>query len=207
MPQAGGITLAEQAGGALLVAVVMRSAPALRVDLCSQMSGKPGGRIVPVRIGYRFDDVTRMVARSEGAAGDGALRNVALSGPETADMPQVQVSGNAVRDFAPPARAAAAAPGRRSPAVRWIGDAGRQGRRCAARQPCGATAGWWRPDAALHIVRRPVPVARRRRTAGAGRQRAGCWRRRRWWRLSAAGRRSPHGWARTLPGAVRPAAP
>jgi cell division protein FtsI/penicillin-binding protein 2 len=156
VPAEGGITLAEQNGGALLVAAGIRSAPPLRIDLCRQMSGKPGGRIVPVRIGYGFDDVARWVARNDGQP---ALRNVALSGPDTADMPQVQVSGNAVRGFA----AAGAEPlqlrwDSRGAAARWIGDAGygrvEQG---VHGQVALRRDGWllWRPDAALRLVRRP----------------------------------------------------
>lgn len=156
VPAGGGITLAQQDGGVLLVAAGIRSAPPLRIDLCSQMAGQPGERIVPVRIGYGFDAVARWVGRNDGAA---ALRNVALSGPEAADMPQVQISGNAVRGFgAPGAEPLQLRWDSRGPAVSWIGDAGygkvEQG---VHGQVALRREGWlvWRPDAALHIVRRP----------------------------------------------------
>jgi cell division protein FtsI/penicillin-binding protein 2 len=156
VPAQGGIALEAYSGGALLVAAGIRSAPPLRIDLCSQMAGKAGARLLPVRIGYGFDDVARWVARNEAAASPVALRNVALSGPGAQDMPQIQVSGNAAADAGPlqlrwDSRGSAS----------WIGDAGggkiEQGRhgQVALRRD-----GWllWRPDAALHIQRRASAI-------------------------------------------------
>ena len=153
VPAEGGIALTSHDGGALLVAAGIRSAPPLRIDLCSQMLGNARGRLLPVRIGYGFDDVARWVARNEAAASPVALRNVVLSGPEAADMPQVQISGNALSDAAPLQLQWDS----RGPSASWIGDAGlgkvEQG-------PHGQVSlrrdGWlvWRPDAAMHIQRR-----------------------------------------------------
>ena len=148
VPAKGGITLAERGGGALLIAAGIRSAPPLRIDLCGQMQA--GGHLPPVRIGYGFDDVARWAARS-GAA---VLHNVALAGPEAADMPQVQVSGNAVSASEPLQLRWDS----RDPAVSWIGDAAygkvEQG---AHGQVALRRDGWllWRPNAAMHIQRRP----------------------------------------------------
>ena len=148
VPGKGGITLAARDGGALLIAAGIRSAPALRIDLCTRMQA--GGRLPPVRIGYGFDDVARWAARS----GPAVLHNVALAGPEAADMPQVQVSGNAVSASEPLQLRWDS----RDTAVRWIGDAAygkvEQG---AHGQVALRRDGWllWRPDAAMHIQRRP----------------------------------------------------
>lgn len=151
VPAQGGITLASHRGGALLVAAGMRSAPPLRIDLCSQMAGTGHGRLLPVRIGYRFDDVARWLA----GAGPLALRNVALSG--AGDTPQVQVSGNAVANFA----SAGAEPlqlrwDSRVPAS-WIGDAaGGKVEQGTHGQVALRRDGWlvWGTDSAMHIQRR-----------------------------------------------------
>lgn len=140
VPGQGGITLSAQPGGALLVAAGVRSAPAIRIDLCRQL---------PVRIGYSFDDVVRWMAASPAA-----VRNVALNGPDAGDMPRVQVSGNA-RAGAEPLQLRWDS---RDPAVRWIGDAAHgQVEQGAHGQVALRRDGWlvWRPDAALHIQRRP----------------------------------------------------
>ncbi|MES2759768.1 MAG: penicillin-binding transpeptidase domain-containing protein [Pseudomonadota bacterium] len=157
VPQKGGITLASHGAGALLVAAGIRSAPALRIDLCAQMAGK-GGRLLPVRIGYGFDDVARWVARNDSAASPVAMRNIALSGPGESDMPRVQVSGKAVADFASPhAEPLQLRWDSSNPAVNWTGDAAwgkvEQG---AHGQVALRRDGWlvWRPDAAMHIQRR-----------------------------------------------------
>jgi hypothetical protein len=153
VPQQGGITLAPHAGGALLVAAGMRSAPALRIDLCSQMGGN-GARLLPVRIGYGFDDVARWVARNDGAASPVTLRNIAFNGPGDGDMPQVQVSGNATADFDQPLQLRWDS---RANTVSWIGDAaGGKVEQGAHNQVALRRDGWlvWRADAAMHIQRR-----------------------------------------------------
>lgn len=155
VPEEGAISLEAHEGGMLLVAAGMRSAPPLRIDLCAQLAGKVDGRLLPIRIGYGFDDVARWAERGARVA---PLRNVALSGPDAADMPRVQVSGNAVRDFA----AADSEPlqlrwDSLDPAVRWIGDAGwGKAEQGAHGQVALRRDGWllWRHDAAMHIQRR-----------------------------------------------------
>ena len=149
VPDQAGITLAEIDGGALLTAAGAYNAPPVKIDLCSQIQGR---RLLPVRIGYGFDDVARWVAR--GAA---APHNVALGGPGTSDMPRVEVSGEVANgSHAPPAPLQLRWDSG-DPAVRWIGDA------AAGKVEVGAHGqvalwrdGWlvWRPDAALHIQRR-----------------------------------------------------
>jgi cell division protein FtsI/penicillin-binding protein 2 len=150
VPEHGGISLTPHAGGALLVAAGVRSAPPVRIDLCSQTVG---GRLLPVRIAYNFDDVARWVAASAAANRPAALHNVVLSGTEDLEVPRVQVSGNAGSADEPLQLRWESRGGQ----VSWIGDAGygqlEQG-------PRGQVAlrrdGWlvWRPDAAMHIQRR-----------------------------------------------------
>jgi hypothetical protein len=50
----------------------------VRVDLCSQMRSPGDKRLLPLRLGYRFDDVKRWVARSQDANAPVSLRNVLL---------------------------------------------------------------------------------------------------------------------------------
>ncbi|WLI90925.1 penicillin-binding transpeptidase domain-containing protein [Massilia sp. R2A-15] len=155
VPEQGGITVEEHEAGALLVAAGMRSAPPLRIDLCAQMAGTRDGRLLTIRIGYGFDEVARWAERAARVA---PLRNVALSGPDTADMPRVQVSGNAIRDFAAPdAEPLQLRWDSADRAVRWIGDAdwGKPGQG-AHGQVALRRDGWlvWRRDAAMHIQRR-----------------------------------------------------
>ena len=94
VPAQPGVTLAYSAKGAIVIAAGMRAADPVRVDLCSQMQGGPGARLLPLRIGYQFDDVARLVARSESTGKLLTIRNVALAG----DMPQVQINGRALPD-------------------------------------------------------------------------------------------------------------
>jgi len=154
VPAQPGIALAAAEGGALVVAAGMHGAPPVRVDLCTQVRDKSKPRLLPLRIGYRFDDVARWVAHSQGGA-PVTLRNVALAGPDAGDMPQVQVSGMATT-------LAAAAPlqlvwDSRDAGVRWLGDASygkvEQG---AHGQVALGTDGWlaWGGNAALRIQRR-----------------------------------------------------
>jgi cell division protein FtsI/penicillin-binding protein 2 len=156
VPAQGGITLAAHGDGALLVAAGMRSAPALHIDLCSQMAGNGHGRLLPLRIGYRFDDVARWVARSD-AAGPVALRNVALSAPGADDTPQVQVSGNAVANFASPGAEPLQLRWDSHGPASWIGDAaGGKVEQGVHGQVALRRDGWlvWGADAAMHIQRR-----------------------------------------------------
>ncbi|GGE89533.1 hypothetical protein GCM10008020_38250 [Massilia psychrophila] len=154
VPDQTGITLAEVDGGALLIAAATQSAPAVKIDLCGQMRGR---RLLPLRIGDGFDDVAGWVAR-----GKTAPHTVAVGGPGTRDMPRVLVSGDVAGDFAADAAGTPAPLQLRwdgaDPTVRWIGD-GARGKLVQGAQGQAALrrGGWlvWRPDAALHIQRRP----------------------------------------------------
>ncbi|RSZ59948.1 hypothetical protein HF313_14600 [Massilia atriviolacea] len=151
-PQAG-IGVTSHGGATLLIASNLRSAPPVRIDLCTHMLDPANGRLLPLRIGYQFADVARWVARNASAASPVTLRNIALAGPDLAGMPQVQLSGKATGDLAGPLRldwnGAQAA-------TRWVGEGA--GASAGAR---GAVElrreGWlvWK-DAALRFQRRPV---------------------------------------------------
>jgi cell division protein FtsI/penicillin-binding protein 2 len=147
VPDKGAIALAAVEGGALLIAAGSRAAPPVRIDLCGQIRGE---RLLPVRIGYGFDDVARWVA-----GGAGAPHNVVLSGPDSADMPRVQIGGSALAGFAAPLQLRWDS---RGAPVRWIGDAdGGKLEQGAHGQVALRRDGWlvWRADAAMRIQRRP----------------------------------------------------
>ncbi|MES2322865.1 MAG: penicillin-binding transpeptidase domain-containing protein [Pseudomonadota bacterium] len=130
--------------GQVVIAAGMRASPTVRVDLCSQMAGGAQPRILPVRIGYQFADVARMV---NAATRPIAMRNVALA---DAAMPRLTVTGLARPDFAHPLQLAWDSMDAR---VRWAGDAGNG--RGAKGQVALRSAGWliWQ-DSALRVVRR-----------------------------------------------------
>jgi len=156
VPDQAAITLAAiDGGGVLLVAAGVERAPPVKIDLCRQMQGR---RLLPVRIGYGFDDVAGWVARNTAAP-----RNMVLNGPQTRDMPQVRIDGDVAGDVASAAEAAfAPAPlqlrwDSSDMAVRWIGDgAGGKALQGAHGQVALRRDGWlvWRPGAALHFQRR-----------------------------------------------------
>jgi hypothetical protein len=98
VPATPGVRVQLQANGALLLAVGMQAAAPVRVDLCSQLRA---GRMAPLRLGYRFEDVRRWVERSADAAP--GLHNVLLvdaPAAGAAPMPEVQLSGSLRADFA-----------------------------------------------------------------------------------------------------------
>jgi len=144
VPAAPGVSLSAQPGGALLVASNMRAARPVAIDLCSQVLAGSGGRLAPLRIGYRFPDVARWAARNETAASPITLRNVVLSG---AAMPQVDITGSLAAPLQLAWRGQAG----------WIGDAG--GGTIARGESGAATLGregWlvWGEHDALRIARR-----------------------------------------------------
>ena len=141
VPARPGVSVTRHEGGAIVVASAMAAAAPVRINLCTQLSAGGHGRIVPLRIGYRFEDVVKLVERGGASAG---LRNVALVSEAT---PQLQVTGIATSNFADPD----AAPLKLSwsgheKQVSWIGDGGEAGLR---------RDGWlvW-PGAALRLHRR-----------------------------------------------------
>ncbi len=131
-----GVTLSPQAGGTVLVASGMRAAAPVRIDLCTQTLAD--GRLLPVRIGYQFDEVARLAR-----PGVVTQHNLMLAGPAAAGMPRVQVSGST---------ASPALEVRWEGAARWVGDGGA----AADRRALLRGEGWlvWQ-GAALRLQRRP----------------------------------------------------
>lgn len=156
-----GVRFNPVAGGAVVTLAGMQGMGAVRVDLCSQLREPGSARLVPLRLGYRFDDVQRWMEKPAGQAGalSGALRNVLLVGggsAATAAMPEVRISGDARADFAgePLKLTWRSAPGA---AARWLSDA--SGGRIE--EGGGATVGFfrqgwltWGEGAALRVERR-----------------------------------------------------
>ncbi len=145
VPAAPGVHLAAHRGGALLVVSNLRAERPVVIDLCSQALAGGGGRLAPLRIGYRFADVARWAARNETAASPVTLRNVVLA---SASMPQVDIGGS----LAAPLQLAW-----HGKAARWIGDASAgsiaRGERGTARL---RREGWlvWGEHEALRVARR-----------------------------------------------------
>lgn len=148
VPEQPGVSLGSHGGGALLVVGNMRAERPVAIDLCEQMLEGAGGRLSPVRIGYRFEDVARWARRNEGAASPVTLRNVVLAGQP---MPRLDIGGNATSGT--PLRVSWSG----APAARWIGDAsggnvakGERGEALLGRQ------GWlvWGDSGALRVTRR-----------------------------------------------------
>ncbi|WP_426104458.1 penicillin-binding transpeptidase domain-containing protein [Massilia sp. TSP1-1-2] len=113
VPKQAGVTMALSDQGAIVIAAGMHAADPVRVNLCDQVQG---ARMLPLRIGYQFDDVARLVARSEAGGKLLTIRNVALA----SDMPQVQINGLAL-PAGGPLQVSWQAAGRK---VRWASDAG-----------------------------------------------------------------------------------
>jgi len=159
VPTQGGIQLALQPAGVLLVAAGMQPAPPVRVDLCSQLRAPGDARLVPLRLGYRFEDVQRWVAGEEGSPAKVALRNVLLVDARDGEpMPEVQVSGMARADFADPESEPLQLRWRTaSGSARWVGDASLgQIEEGASAQVGLRQQGWliWGAGSALRIERR-----------------------------------------------------
>jgi len=105
VPEQSGISAMLQPGGALLIAAGLQAGPPVRVDLCSQMRSPADHRLLPLRLGYRFDDVKRWVARNQEAKVQIALRNVLLVADRSSGadaMPEIEIGGTARADFADP---------------------------------------------------------------------------------------------------------
>ena len=148
VPDQPAVSLGSHGGGALLVVANMRPERAVAIDLCEQMLDRGSGRLSPVRIGYRFEDVARWARRNETAANPVTLRNVVLAGQP---MPQLDIGGHA--------RAGAPLAVRWSgmPSARWIGDAGNGGIGKGERgEGLLGRQGWlvWGETGALRVTRR-----------------------------------------------------
>ena len=109
VPNGPTVALGRHGGATLLVLSGLRPEPPRRIDLCSQMLDPARPHLLPLRIGYRFDEIAALAARNAGSGSPVALRNVVLA--EDA-MPRVQLSGSA----AGPALRWEAYP------ARWVGD-------------------------------------------------------------------------------------
>ncbi|MFC5458820.1 penicillin-binding transpeptidase domain-containing protein [Massilia niabensis] len=145
VPAQPGVVLGAQPGGALLILAGMRAGQPTVIDLCSQTLEGTGGRLAPVRIGYRFADVARWVARNEGAASPVTIRNVVLSG---SSMPRVDITGVA---------GAALQLAWHGESARWVGDATHGGIVSGGRgQAALGRDGWlvWGEEGALRLTRR-----------------------------------------------------
>jgi hypothetical protein len=159
VPAQGGIQLALQSAGVVLVAAGMQPAPPVRVDLCSQLRAPGDARLVPLRLGYRFEDVQRWVAHEEGASAKVALRNMLLVDAQDGEpMPEVQLSGMARADFADPVSEPLQLNWRTaSGTARWVSDASLgQIEEGASAQVGLRQQGWliWGAGSALRVERR-----------------------------------------------------
>jgi len=159
VPVKAGLSTSIHAGGALLVASGMQAAPAVRVDLCSQMRSPTDARLLPLRLGYRFDDVKRWVQRNEDSDARISLRNVLLVADGGADaVPEIQIEGTARADFADPLSEPLQLSWRSAQAgARWISDASfGQVEQGASGQVALRQQGWllWGAASALRIERR-----------------------------------------------------
>jgi hypothetical protein len=160
VPSQPGVSTSTHAGGALLVAAGMQAAPPVRVDLCSQMRSPTDTRLLPLRLGYRFDDVQRWVKRNQESNVQISLRNVLLVADRDtgADaMPEVQIEGTARADFSDPLSEPLQLSWHGTQAVRWISDAGfGQVEQGASGQVALRQQGWlvWGTASALRVERR-----------------------------------------------------
>lgn len=170
VPDQAGASTSLHPGGALLVLAGMRAAPAVRVDLCAQMRGAADPRLLPLRIGYRFDDVARWAEHNraaQAAEGSGrqaaavSLRNVLLvadGGDPAQAMPELQLSGVARADFSDPHSEPLRLSWRsRQGQARWISDATLgQVEQGASGEVALRQQGWllWGSASALRIERR-----------------------------------------------------
>jgi len=161
VPAQPGIATSLQPHGALLIASGVQAAPAVRVDLCSQLRNPGSSRMTPLRLGYRFDDVKRWVARNQESNVQIALHNVLLisdRSPAAAAMPEVEIEGIARADFNDPASEPLQLNWHsRQPDVRWLSDASLgQIEQGATGQVALRQQGWllWGAASALRIERR-----------------------------------------------------
>jgi hypothetical protein len=92
VPPGPAVVLEPHGQAALLILSGLRAEPARRIDLCSQMADPARGRLLPLRIGYPFDEVAALAARNASSSNPVALRNVVLA---LDAMPRVQISGSA----------------------------------------------------------------------------------------------------------------
>lgn len=147
VPREPGISLTQHGGLALLVASGMRAGPAVRVDLCTQVLDPSRPRLLPLRVGYPFDEAARLAQASNAPP-----RSVLLARPGSS-MPRIDITGNAGAGSAGLTlawNAGAATAG-------WVGDAsGGQVTRARQGQALLGNSGWllWGSEA-LRFTRQP----------------------------------------------------
>lgn len=156
-----GVSASLHPGGALLIVSGLQAAPPVRVDLCSQMRGPTDPRLLPLRLGYRFDDVKRWVARNEEANVQISLRNVLLVADRASAvdaMPEIDIEGTGRADYADPASEPLKLSWHaRQGEARWLSDASFGQIEQGANGQVGLRQqGWllWGANAALRIERR-----------------------------------------------------
>lgn len=110
VPRESGISLTQHGQVALLIASGMRAGPAIRVDLCTQMLDPARPRLLPLRIGYPFDEAAQLARASSAPP-----RSVLLARPGS-NMPRIDITGNAGATLALAWNAGAATAG-------WVSDA------------------------------------------------------------------------------------
>ena len=86
VPAAGGVSLVQHGGAALLLASGARAEAAVRIDLCTQVLDPARPLLLPLRIGYPLAEAAALAR-----AGAAPPRNVLLG----ADLPRVKVTGHA----------------------------------------------------------------------------------------------------------------
>lgn len=131
VPAGAGVSVVRGEGAVLLIVAGMQAAPPVHIDLCRQR--RASGRMLPVRIGYQFDELARLAKQKIDV-------NAAVLAAPDSSMPHLQVSGNASAQFLP---LSVAWPRQQA---RWVSDTG------------GATMqreGWliWK-EAAIRVLRR-----------------------------------------------------
>jgi cell division protein FtsI/penicillin-binding protein 2 len=145
VPAQPGVSVEAAGSGAVITLAGMRAEAPLRIDLCTQMLDPSRPRLLPLRIGYRFADVARWVARNNASGGQVSLRNVVLAG---APMPALEITGVANSGSLRLRWDSQSAP------ARWIG-AGTIGEGVRGEASLGQE-GWlaWQGGGALRILRR-----------------------------------------------------
>lgn len=89
VPRETGIALTQHGAVALVTATGMRAGPALRVDLCTQTLDATRPRLLPLRIGYPFNEAAGLARAANAPA-----RSVLLARPGSS-MPRIDITGNA----------------------------------------------------------------------------------------------------------------
>jgi cell division protein FtsI/penicillin-binding protein 2 len=139
VPARAGVHLGRHDRATLLVLSGMRAEPARRIDLCAQMADQARGRLLPILVGWRLDQLAALAS---------APRSPLLA---SAPMPRIEIGGMPVGGA--PLRLRWE--GRQAD---WIGDAG-GGRAVSgsAGQAPLYRQGWmlWDGGAALRVLRRP----------------------------------------------------